>query len=110
MFNKKINLLNGEYDLIEIFDKPALFLNERISKKDIPAGLYKCDVRNDDESINGFSELSPSVLVNHFGTIITKEPIDFGINGYITLNEETEPNFIGSSITIEQYIKNDFEI
>lgn len=104
-----INITDEEYELIEIFGKPALFTSLRMSTSDIPSGLYKCDVRGDDETTGGFAELSPSVLINHFGTIITDEPIDFGKDGYIILTEETEPNFLGNSITMEQYMQGNFE-
>ena len=104
-----INIADDEYDLIEIFGKPALFTNERMHLSDIPQGLYKCDVRGDDETTGGFAELAPSVQVNHFGTIITDKPIDFGKDRYIVLNEETEPNFMGNSLTMEQYMQGDFK-
>lgn len=104
-----INIANDEYELIEIFGKPALFTNERMHLSDIPQGLYKCDVRGDDETTGGFAELAPCVQVNHFGTIITDEPIDFGKEGYIVLNDKTEPNFMGNSLTMEQYMQGDFK-
>ena len=93
-----------KYDLIELFGKPALFTNERLTKADIPLDLYLFHVRGDDETTGGFAELAPCVLVNHFGSIITKEPIDFGKEGYIPFTEDTEPNFTGRSLTFREFM------
>lgn len=87
-----------KYDLVELFGKPALFTSERLSPAKIPAGLYVSHVRGDDETTGGFAELAPRVLVNHFGSIVTKEPVDFGKDGYIAFTEDTEPNFTGQSV------------
>ena len=99
-----------KYDLIELFGKPALFTGERLSKAKIPEGLYVCHVRGDDETTGGFAELAPRVLVNHFGSIITKEPIDFGKEGFIPFTEETEPNFTGQSISMRDFIDGRFSM
>ena len=36
---------------------------------------------------------------------ITKEPIDFGKEGYISFTEETSPNFTGESMTLEEFMQ-----
>lgn len=98
------------YDVVELFGKPALFANERLSESNIPAGLYVCHVRGDDLTTGGFAELAPKVLVNHYGSVITKEPIDFGKKGYIAFTEETDPHFTGESATFAEFMKEDFDI
>ena len=99
-----------KYDLIELFGKPALFTGERLSQANIPAGLHVCHVRGDDETTGGFAELAPRVLVNHFGSIVTKEPIDFGKEGYIPFTEDTERIFTGNSITMRDFIDGSFSM
>ena len=95
-----------KYDLVELFGKPALFTSDRLSKADIPKGLYVCHVRGDDETTGGFAELAPKVLVNHFGSIVTKEPVDFGEKGFIEFTDDTEPNFTGRSISFSEFMDN----
>ena len=92
-----------KYDLIELFGKPALFTSDRLTKSDIPKGLYLCHVRGDDETTGGFAALEPKVLVNHFGSVITKEPVDFGEKGYIEFTEETEPHFTGRQVSFSEF-------
>ena len=105
-----IQINYDKYDLIELFGKPALFTNERLTKADIPLDLYLCHVRGDDETTGGFAELAPRVLVNHFGSIITKEPVNFGKEGYIPFTEDTEPNFTGQLITLRDFIDGRFSM
>ena len=51
-----------------------------------------------------FSTIEERVTVNHMGTVLTKEPIDLGKNGYLELDEETSPNFLGYDETIEEFL------
>lgn len=98
-----------EYELIELFGKPALFSNSRVTKDDIPMGMFCYDLR---ESDNGdrFSTIEPKVAVNHGGSIITKEPLEFGKEKIIPLSEDTSPNFLGVQLNIGEYMRGDFEI
>lgn len=105
-----IEINYDKYDLVELFGKPALFTGERLSPAKIPAGLYVSHVRGDDETTGGFAELAPRVLVNHFGSIVTKEPIDFGKDGYIAFTEDTEPNFTGQSVTMREFLDGNFSM
>lgn len=93
-----------KYDVVELFGKPALFTSDRLDNSDIPQGLYVYHVRGDDETTGGFASLEPRVLVNHFGSIVTKEPIDFGKKGYIEFTDDTEPNFTGRSISFSDFM------
>ena len=91
--------------MIEIFDKKALFSNGRIKKSELPDGVYKYDLR---KGIPFFGTLEKQVIVDHAGTVLTREPIDFGDKKYIELSEETSPNFLGEEMTLEEYLSADF--
>ena len=92
------------FDLVELFGKPALFTSDRLKTMDIPKGLYLSHVRGDDEMSGGFATLEPKVLVNHFGSIVTKEPVDFGKKGFIEFTDDTEPHFTGRSVTFAEFM------
>lgn len=102
-----INIKNEKFDLFELFGKPALFSNGRLTDKDIPKGLYCYDLREGDDG--RFATVETKVTVNHAGTVITDEPIDFGELGYIVLTEDTEPNFMGEEMTFGEYMQGEFE-
>lgn len=105
--NGYVNIENEEYDLIELFGKPALFTSERLTDANIPKGLYCYDLR---ESVGGrFATVELKVTVNHAGSVITDEPIDFGEQGFITFVEDTELNFMGEKMTLGEYMQGEFE-
>ena len=48
--------------------------------------------------------IAPLVVVNHGGTVLTKEPIDFGGADKIDLTEDTSPNFLGGSMRVHDFM------
>lgn len=100
---KYINAENEGYQQIELFGKPALFSNGRLTGADIPQGLYCYHLRHSDDG-GRFCSVEPKVAVNHGGSIITKEPLDFGEKGYISFTEDTEPNFTGEEQTLGEFL------
>ena len=103
-----IYIENEEYQQIELLGKPALFSNDRLTDADIPQGMYCYHLRHSDDG-GRFCSVEPKVSVNHGGSVITKEPLDFGKQGYISLTEDTEPNFIGTEFTIGEYMRDETE-
>lgn len=99
-----ISLTEDEYQVIELFGKPALFANERLTDADIPQGLYCYHLRRSDTD-DGFASLEQSVTVNHGGSVVTNYPIDFGEKGYLELTEETAPNFTGDELSFAEYMR-----
>ncbi|MDO4562516.1 MAG: hypothetical protein Q4C12_01645 [Clostridia bacterium] len=97
-----------KYDLIEVVEQKALFTNARLTDEDVSDGLYCYHLRYSD-SENGFISIEPRVGVNHGGSVITKFPIDFGDDGYISFDDDTSPNFLGEHMTIWEYVQTDFE-
>lgn len=99
----------SDYELIELFGKPALFTNERLTLNDIPLGFNLYHIRRSDNDDEILSTLEPNVRVNHGGTIITNEAIDFGDKGYIEFNAENSINFIGGdNLSIDDYVTENF--
>lgn len=96
-----------DYELIELFGKPALFTNERLTPADVPQGLNLYHLRRSDDD-DRFASIEPEVSVNHGASVLTNETIDFGENGYIELKDETEPNFTGQEISIDDYVTENF--
>lgn len=93
------------FDVVELLGRTALFTSARVKPETLPDGLYKYDLR-EGESIY-FASIEPSVVVNHAGTIITKDPIDFGEDGYIALDDDSSPNFLGEWMTLEEFADSD---
>ena len=43
-------------------------------------------------------------IVNHGGTVLVKEPIDFGGADRIDLTEDTSPNFLGGTMRVYDFM------
>ena len=91
------------FDEIKLLGQSALFTNERLENADLPEGLYCYHLRHGDDG--EFCAVERKVAVNHGGAVITREPIDFGEERYISFTEETSPNFTGESMTLEEFMR-----
>lgn len=89
-------------DVIEVLDRRALFSNGRLMPEQIPEGLYAYDLRHSDDG-DRFCSIEPKVGVNHGGTVLMRDILDFGESGYIPLDEDTEPNFLGETMTVSEF-------
>ena len=96
-----------DFDVVEMGGQLALYVDARIDSSELPDGLFKYNFRHDED--NYYSTLERNVLVNNSGTLITRKPIDLGEHGYLVLDEDSTPNFIGNQATLEDFIDNDFD-
>lgn len=80
--------------------------NGRIKDSELPKGLYKYDLREDENGI--IATIEKSVYVNHGGTILVKNPIDFEEKEYYEFNDDTLTlNFLGYCLTLNEFISTD---
>lgn len=105
---KTQSLTNEKLDVIEVLDRKALFSNGRIMPEEIPEGLYAYDLRHSDDG-SRFISIEPKVGVNHGGTVLMKEILDFGESGYISFEEDTDPNFTGYTMTPQEFADEELE-
>lgn len=104
---KYINLDYNDLQRIELLGQTALFTNARLNEEDIPQGLYLYHLRHGDDG--NFCSIEPRVGANHAGSVITKEPIDFGTDNYLSFTDDTYPNFIGDDLTLGEYMSEEFD-
>lgn len=95
-------------DVIEVLDRRALFSNGRLMPEQIPGGLYAYDLRHSDDG-DRFCAIEPKVGVNHGGTVLMRDILDFGESGYIPLDEDTEPNFLGETMTVSEFAEEEIQ-
>lgn len=101
-------LTEEKLDVIEVLDRRALFSNGRLMPEQIPEGLYAYDLRHSDDG-DRFCAIEPKVGVNHGGTVLMRDILDFGESGYIPLNEDTEPNFLGDEMTPSEFAEEEVQ-
>ena len=73
------------YQEVAIFDRPALFTECRIDRATVPEGVYRYELRHGDEDWGEPRELARNLMVNFYGTVLTREPFQLPIDGWIPL-------------------------
>ena len=99
-------MTDEKLEVVEVLGQTALFTSGRVTQKELPDGLYKYDLREGES--NAFATIEPSVAVNYAGTIIAKEPIIFGEEGYIELDDDSSPNFLSDEMSAKEFLNTDF--
>lgn len=91
------------FERAEVDGVEVLFLNARLDRDTVPAGLFCYDVRE----LKGFrgiaAKLEPFVAVNHFGTVLSKEPFPMQEGFYKIWGEGL--NYLGERMTVEEYLQ-----
>ena len=103
---KKIQIDNDEqYQEVELFEKLALFSNGRISRDDLPEGVYCYDLRGSDDDPGSPICVEERVMVNHAGSVILTAPLEFPEEGRLYFTDETGLNFNGGMLTLSQFLQ-----
>ncbi|EOS69480.1 hypothetical protein C818_02261 [Lachnospiraceae bacterium MD308] len=95
------------YEKVEVFGEKAIFTDVRVERRSVPKGLYQYEVRHDDESFGYPVEIAKGILVNFYGTLLTKNRLH-GVeeHGWMLVEDE-EWYYIGErNCTLEEYLKN----
>jgi hypothetical protein len=93
------------FEEITIFNEPALFTPLRIDPSTIPVGVYKYEIRHDDECQGIACEVAKRIMVNHWGSILTLRPLDLGDEGRIYMDGDEINYGIDSSVTLGEFIE-----
>ena len=79
-----------KFQHLKLFDKYALFTNDRIDRATIPEGWYCYDFRGSDSDLGKLNCVEPHVGVNHSGAVLLPEEIDMKGKGYRRVREEID--------------------
>lgn len=95
------------FEPMKLFGHKVLFTESRIASKDLPKELYKYELREDGENI---VEIGKSILINHYGTIISNKKIKLNNEGYRDIDELKDIKYsIEPEVTLKQYM-NEFKV
>lgn len=64
-------------------------------------------IRHGDEG--EFVSIEKHTAVNHAGSVVTREPIDLGEQGYISFTDDTSPDFKGEIMSLYEFWEYDPE-
>lgn len=101
---ERYNAMEETFTEIEVLGKPALFHDMRSDRNTVPKGLYLYEVRHDDEGWGDPVQIAKGIMVNYFGSIITREQIRFPVNGYLDIDPEKDWNYVGGDCwTVKEF-------
>ena len=99
----KLDARKEEYEHVELFDKPALFTNGRISRFTVPQGWFCYDLRGSDDDPGEPIMVENHVVVNHAGTILTPTDLKLEQHKDNRIRIKDGLNFLDECLTLEQF-------
>lgn len=100
----RYNAMEEKFEEITVLGKPALFHDMRIDRNSVPKGLYLYEVRSDDDGCGDPVQIARGIMVNHFGSIITREPIKLPPDGYLDIDPEKDWSYEGGDCrTVKEF-------
>lgn len=101
-----------KFEVVVIFDKPGLFTCERLNRNPPIEGVHYYDIRHDDECCGDMVQLKDGVMVNHWGTVLSKEkfePREQGGRMFTTEEgidmDEDDYNYTGETLSVSEYLE-----
>lgn len=73
------------YDEVTIFDRPALFTECRVDRATVSEGVYRYELRHGDEDWGEPVELARNIFANYYGTVLTREPFQLPVDGWLSM-------------------------
>lgn len=102
----RYNAMEEDYEEIFVLDRPALFTSIRLDRYTVPKGLYQYEVRSDDDGLGNPVQIAKGIMVNHWGTILTCEPIKLPPDGYLDIDPENDWDYAdGECLTVKEFMQ-----
>lgn len=100
------NAITEIYEEITLFGKPALFTPLRIERASVPNRLHRYEIRHDDDCRGEAVELAHGILVNHWGTVLTRDILLSPTQSYRIIDEEKDLTYgTGSCRSVQDFMK-----
>lgn len=108
--NFRQDAMKEVFEEVTVLDKPMLFTCLRIDRATVPKGLYLYEVRHDDDMRGDPVQIANWIMVNHWGTLISSEPLKLTPsktvnNAYLDIDPEKDWNYEGAEATIAEYME-----
>ena len=105
-----IDARKESFEEVTVLGVPMLFTAMHVDKSTVPKGLYLYEVRHDDEGNGEPVQLGNWILVNHWGTLISSQPVKltqvpYRDNAYRDIDPEKDWKYEGVETTLRDYMK-----
>lgn len=106
----EIDARKETYEEVTVLGKPMLFTSLRVDRSTVPQGMYLYEVRHDDDGRGDQCQIGNWILVNHWGTLISNEPLKLipvphRDNAYLDIDPEKDWNYEGIGSTLKEYME-----
>lgn len=103
----RFNAMEVEWEEVEVVDRKGLFSCLRIDRDSVPEGWFMYEVRHDDFGNGDPVEIAYGILVNHWGTLLVKEPFDLEPyietgDTFLDINPEEDWNYLGGFVRLKE--------
>jgi len=100
--------LESSYEVFHLDGKKVLFSNLRVNREKLPKELFTYDIQHSDSEFEACA-VRNVIAVNHYGSLITKEPIELDETGWRFLEVgDLDESYYGS-MSIEDYMSEQSE-
>ena len=72
----RLDVRQERWEKVEVLGKECLFNDMRFDRNTVPEGYYMYEVRHSDEDWGEPCEIALGILVNFYGTLLSKEPFE----------------------------------
>lgn len=102
----RFDAMTTNFEEVTILNNPALFTCGRIDHSTVPKGYHIYEVRHDDECRGNAAQLAKKIIVNHWGTLITRDEItDVTKDGYKYIEPEALNYGAGDCRTMTEFME-----
>lgn len=92
------------YSVVNVTGKLCLLSYGRIKKEDLDPTLFKYDIQSTDDGFEP-SAIKKFVLVNHWGTLITKDKLELDEYGWLFLDDHDFIHLSDEYLSINDFLK-----
>ncbi|MDD4808081.1 MAG: hypothetical protein PHU30_06280 [Oscillospiraceae bacterium] len=92
------------YEKIELFGIEMLLTTARIDRSSVPEGLHLYELRHDDEDWCDPVQIGRGILVNFYGTVLSREPIELNADGFLDLDADAISYLDSGTTELKDYI------
>ena len=76
------------YDEVTLLGVPAIFTECRVDRTTVPPQLHLYEIRHEDEDWGRPCQLAKGILVNFYGSLLTRTPLAIPDSGYLDFDAE----------------------
>lgn len=98
-----MDVLTERFEEMRFQGTHALFSPMRIDLKSVPEGLHRYELRHDDDGKGDPCQLAKGIMVNHYGSILTNEPLQLPASGYLDFEPE-DLYYVGSVCLLTDFL------